>query len=152
MKKTAAFLMFFLCFPGQAPAKTEVIDGDSLMVDGVETRLEGIDAPEYHQECYDKNRRRYRCGAEATAYMQKLVKGKKVFCRKLGTDRYKRQVAVCYADGKDINREMVRAGMAVAYDRYSDEYVADERDARKNKRGIWQGKFMKPELWRRLQD
>ena len=32
-------------------AKIEVIDGDSLRVNGVEIRLEGIDAPEYHQEC-----------------------------------------------------------------------------------------------------
>ena len=45
---------------------------------------------------------------------------------------------------------MVRNGYAVAYRRYSKEYISDEDFARENKLGLWQGKFIKPEKWRKL--
>ena len=44
---------------------------------------------------------------------------------------------------------MVRDGYAVAYRRYSMDYVADEEYARENKLGIWVGEFESPEKWRR---
>ena len=44
---------------------------------------------------------------------------------------------------------MVRNGHAVAYRRYSKEYVSDEDFAKKNKLGLWQGKFLNPEKWRK---
>ena len=45
---------------------------------------------------------------------------------------------------------MVRNGYAVAYRRYSKEYISDEDFTRENKLGLWQGKFIKPEKWRKL--
>ena len=45
---------------------------------------------------------------------------------------------------------MVREGYAVAYKRYSKDYVRDENYAKENKLGIWQGKFIRPEKWRKL--
>ena len=45
---------------------------------------------------------------------------------------------------------MVRRGYAVAYKRYSKDYVRDENYARENKLGIWQGKFIRTEKWRKL--
>ena len=44
---------------------------------------------------------------------------------------------------------MVFTGNAVAYKRYSKEYLEDEEWAKKNNLGIWSGKFMRPEEWRR---
>ena len=55
----------------------------------------------------------------------------------------------CYYRGIDINAAMVRAGWAVAYKRYSNDYVADEAEARVAKRGLWAGTFQQPEKWRR---
>lgn len=152
MKKIIWGVLLLLFVAGAARAEVKVIDGDSLLVNGVEMRLEGIDAPEYKQICYDRKKQPYRCGIKAHDYMSELVKKGKVHCKKLSVDRYHRQVSICYAGKTDLNREMVKAGWAVAYDRYSDMYVSDEKEAKKAKRGIWQGKFMKPELWRRLQD
>ena len=83
-------------------------------------------------------------------YMQKLVKGKKLRCEPIEIDRYKRVVAVCFVGGKNLNAEMVSSGNAVTYDRYDDAYVGLEKEARQNKRGIWGGKFMRPEFWRLL--
>ena len=51
---------------------------------------------------------------------------------------------------KNINKDMVLKGYAVAYDRYTKDYVSAQKDAKKHKRGIWSGRFMKPELYRRL--
>lgn len=130
-------------------AQVKVIDGDSLLVDDTEMRLEGIDAPEYSQICYDTNKKEYSCGQKAMDYMKTLV-GPGIKCKKITIDRYKRVVAVCKVKGKDINKQMVEAGWAVAYNRYSHDYEEAEAEAKQNKRGIWQGKFMKPELYRAL--
>ena len=45
---------------------------------------------------------------------------------------------------------MVRNGYAVAYKKYSKDYVRDEEFAKKNKLGMWQGSFSTPEKWRKL--
>lgn len=129
--------------------KIKVIDGDSLMVGGTEVRLHGIDAPEYKQFCYREDGSKYRCGIDAGDFLRAQIKGK-VRCEVKAKDRYKRSVAVCYADGEDLNRKMVENGWAVAYTNYGDEYQNAEDKAREEKAGIWQGKFMKPEFFRRL--
>lgn len=148
----AMILCGFAVSEVSAKSNAKVIDGDSIVVNGVEMRVEGIDAPEYKQLCQDENKQEYRCGIKAKEYMKNLLKNAEVHCKNLGVDRYKRQISVCYVGDKDINAEMVKAGWAVAYDRYNDAYVEIEKQAKKNKQGIWKGKFMKPELWRRLKD
>ena len=45
---------------------------------------------------------------------------------------------------------MVRNGNAVAYKRYSKDYLRDEAYAKENKLGVWEGSFMMPEKWRKL--
>jgi hypothetical protein len=44
---------------------------------------------------------------------------------------------------------MVRAGLAVAYRRYSNDYVDEEREAQAARRGMWAGDFTAPEAYRR---
>ena len=44
---------------------------------------------------------------------------------------------------------MVKSGNAVAYKKYSDVYIEDEKFAKINKRGIWIGKFVMPWDWRK---
>lgn len=154
MQKIIYIICFFIISITICQARQEsrlkIIDGDSIMLNGTEIRLEGIDAPEYKQVCYDANKKAYRCGIKAYEFLKNFVKGKKVTCKKISIDRYKRQVSFCYADGIDINQTMVQNGWAVAYDHYDDKYVKDEISARKNKAGIWQGRFMRPEIWRAL--
>ena len=45
---------------------------------------------------------------------------------------------------------MVRNGNAVAYKRYSKDYVRDEAYAKEHQLGVWEGSFMRPEKWRKL--
>ena len=46
---------------------------------------------------------------------------------------------------------MVQNGWAVAYRYYSDDFIKNEEIAKKNKAGIWQGKFLDPYLFRKQQ-
>lgn len=131
--------------PAAAPAPVagpaRVIDGDTLAIGSQRVRLEGIDAPESAQRC---NRAwlpgRWRCGIAAARVLRRLVKGRDVVCKPVGTDLYKRMLGICYVDGKDINAEMVRLGYAWAFTKYSKTYVAEEATARNAKRGIWLAK------------
>ncbi len=67
-----------------------------------------------------------------------------VRCEERDIDRYGRIVAVCYLGGEDLNAWMVIHGWAVAFRRYSIDYVDEEEKARQAHRGIWQGEFLVP--------
>ncbi|MBP5398857.1 MAG: thermonuclease family protein [Alphaproteobacteria bacterium] len=127
-----------------------VVDGDSLEVDGKRIRLVGIDSPEYKQFCYNKKHQKYDCGIKAKEYMEELVFSHSVDCKEESVDMYGRSLSVCFADGKNLNEEMIKAGWALAYRSEGDKYAALEKEAKANKRGVWQGRFMRPELYRFL--
>jgi endonuclease YncB( thermonuclease family) len=124
------------------------IDGDSLRKGEREYRLHAIDAPELHQTCTSSSGTSYPCGREAQTALRGLIAGKTLACSSLETDRYGRLVATCTAGQININNEMVRLGWAIAYRSHGLEYVGAEAEARKARRGIWQGHFDKPEDWR----
>lgn len=131
----------------RAAENFKIVDGDSLERGAERIRILNIDAPEYTQRCYDANNWKYMCGIKATEHLKTLMSGA-VRCERNGEDRYGRSLAVCYrADGTDIGRQMVRNGWAVAY---GDAYRRDEEYARQYRKGIWQGKFMRPELFRAM--
>jgi endonuclease YncB( thermonuclease family) len=123
-------------------------DGDSISYKGRDIRLYGIDAPELRQHCDDKEGASYDCGTKAREALRSLIRGRTVSCRSRERDRYGRDVAVCSVAGVELNREMVKRGWAIAYRRISTRYVAEEDEARKAKRGIWQGRFQQPEAYR----
>lgn len=120
-----------------------VVDGDSLIVAGIEVRLFGIDAPELSQTCM-RGARAWHCGSEAAEALRAASRGKEVVCRPREHDRYGRTVALCHAAGLDLGAAMVKGGFALAYG----SYEADEREARDARRGIWSSTFDRPALWR----
>lgn len=122
-------------------------DGDSLMVGQTEVRLFGVDAPEFDQTC-ERGATHWACGAEAAERLSRLVSGKEVRCTCLGKDQHNRTLGRCSLGTTDINRIMVATGYAVAYRRYSSEYVSAEETAKANKRGIWSGTFVMPSDFR----
>lgn len=124
------------------------IDGDSLRKGAQEYRLHAIDAPELHQTCQRADGRDYACGREARQQLAQLTGAGPVSCRVLETDRYQRLVAECRAGGVSLNDAMVRAGWALAYRRHGQDHAAAEAEARKARRGLWQGRFETPEDWR----
>ena len=121
----------------------QVIDGDSLVVAGVEIRLYGIDAPEYRQYCFRRGRP-WACGVDATRTLRTLIAARPVACRAREEDRYGRTVASCAVEGRDLGAAMVAGGHAVAYGAYQLEETA----ARNAGRGIWSSRFDPPSVWR----
>ena len=94
--------------------------------------LFGIDAPERRQSCGP-----LACGTTATEALADILSAGPVRCTRVNTDRYARTVARCKAGRVDVNREMVRRGMAWAYRQYSEDYVPAEKAAKKARVGIW---------------
>lgn len=128
----------------------KAVDGDSLIIGERRIRLDGIDAPEFVQICYDENNHDYPCGAASLQYLENLLQKAEVICNcQENKDKYDREVCECFADGVSLNKAMVFGGYAVTY--RSNKYLADEQSAKQNKRGIWRGKFMRPALYRALE-
>jgi endonuclease YncB( thermonuclease family) len=128
-----------------------VTDGDSLEIRGQRIRLHGIDAPESRQLCQRPNGGAWRCGQQASLVLADQIGRRAVSYRVRDTDRYGRAIAVCAQDGRDLNAWMVQQGWAVAYRRYSLDYISAEEEARRNSRNIWSGQFVMPWNWRRAQ-
>lgn len=125
-----------------------VVDADTLVIDGDRIRLHGIDAPEAKQQCI-KDNNEYACGEAATSWLRAYIGVASVTCVSSKKDRYKRLIAVCSVNGVDINAAIVEAGWAVAYRRYSKDYIDEEMQAEKAGAGIWAGTFELPWKWRK---
>ncbi len=118
-----------------------IADGDTVTVlDSSNTqhriRLEGIDAPESHQAF----------GAQSKQSLSQMVFDKDVTVVYQKTDQYGRLVGKITLDGKDVNLEQVKTGMAWHYKEYEREQTPVDRDlyakaqdeARAARRGLWQ--------------
>ena len=138
-----------------------VVDGDTVHINNFKFRLEGIDAPEMRQRCKKEKLKissvigytfyeDYYCGKASKKNLDGKINGSKIKCVSSSKDRYERYLATCFKDDVNLNQWMVRNGHAVAYKRYSKKYIPDEDFARENKLGLWQGKFLRPEKWRKL--
>ena len=139
----------------------KIVDGDTIYINNFKIRLEGIDAPEMRQKCKKEKLKissiigytfyeDYYCGKYSKENLEAIVKGSEIKCISSIKDRYKRYLAKCFKGKINLNRWMVRNGHAVAYRRYSKEYMPDEDFAKENKLGLWKGKFLNPEKWRKL--
>lgn len=123
-------------------------DGDTfeIMLDGkAETiRLAHIDCPEKSQPY----------GKKAKQFASDLCFGKEVIVISSERDRYKRLIGIVYLkDGTNVNKELVKAGLAWHYLQYSNDptYSLSESIARKDKKGLWVEKnAIAPWEWRKL--
>ncbi len=126
----------------------KIFDGDTIEIDGHRIRLHGIDAPETDQKCFDAREKYYACGKQAVDALRKLIRGQPVTCTGSLRDGYDRLIATCATSRLNLNREMVVRGWAVAFRKYSEDYLEHEVDAVKQGLGIWRGQFQRPYLHR----
>jgi endonuclease YncB( thermonuclease family) len=127
--------------------RASVIDGDTIEISGQRIRLFGIDAPESSQLCTMSDKQ-YRCGQQSALALADKIGERTVRCVERGVDRYHRTVAVCYVGNEDLDGWLVTEGWALAFRKYSLDYVSAEDEARTAKRGIWRGEFEPPWEWR----
>lgn len=169
-----ALLAFALLFAsGEADAKVmreisgtvvKVSDGDTITVvtdnqTKLKVRLAYIDAPETEKANHKTgkvNKPGQPFGVEAEGLLHSKVFGKRVLLKIVDVDRYQRGVAVVYFEGRNINFEMVQAGMAECYYEYikepfnKAECFAYEGVARMKKVGVWsQESYESPAAFRK---
>jgi endonuclease YncB( thermonuclease family) len=118
-------------FTGQVVGVT---DGDSIKVmhesKAAKIRLIGIDCPETRQPF----------GTRARHFTSQLAFRKAVTVRETGRDRYGRTLGeVILPDGRSLNEELLKAGLAWWFRKYSKAVRLEEleRQAREAKRGLW---------------
>lgn len=156
------FLLFALGLIGIAsivsaqarPASTytayvvRIIDGDTIHVRDItgeahRIRLAMIDAPEREQPF----------GTEATKKISELLRQGTVRLKVKCIDKYNREVAFVYCEGKDVSAEMLKEGMALHYHMNFDKcemYDKFEAAAKHCRQGLWsQEKIEKPWNFRR---
>jgi micrococcal nuclease len=110
-----------------------ITDGDTITVlagaERTRIRLEGVDAPERGQPFSNRSRQ----------FVSALVSGRVVRILPRETDRYGRLVARVRVDDLDLSLELVRAGLAWHYKRYSSDpaLAAAELQARTERLGLW---------------
>lgn len=87
-----------------------IVDGDTIVIQKVQIRLFGIDAPEIDHPY----------GQKAKWALVRMCKGQKVRAEILETDAHGRTVAKCYLeDGRDLSSEMVKQGLAIDWPKFS---------------------------------
>lgn len=111
----------------------KVSDGDTIRVlqnkKEFKIRFFGIDAPEKDQAFGQKSKQK----------LSDLILGKEIKVLWNKRDQYRRYLGVVYLGELNINKEMVRYGLAWAYRRYSNdpEMIELEKFAKEKKIGLW---------------
>lgn len=131
-----------------------VSDGDTITAlthdrQQMKVRLAGIDAPEKKQAF----------GQRSKQNLSNLVYGKSVDLQCTKLDRYQRHLCTVMADGRDVNLQQIRDGMAWHYKLYAKEqspadalnYSKFESIARDDHVGLWSHRSpLPPWEWRKL--
>jgi endonuclease YncB( thermonuclease family) len=163
LNKTLSYILLLLIIPILSFAGefkvVRVYDGDTFKAVGHDTeikvRLVGIDAPETKT---GKRESGQPFSQQSKKYLAGMVLNKNVQIKGYGTDQYNRQLAVVFADGKNVNLELVKAGLAEVYrgkhPRRLDiqPYEKAESEAKNDMKGIWslcKAMQISPKDWRK---
>ena len=136
MKTVFVFLLIYFPFV-QDVITGKVIgisDGDTITIlvnnEKIKIRLNGIDCPEKAQDF----------GNKAKEFTSTACFAKKVTVKSFGKDRYGRTLGdVILPNGINLNKELVRAGLAWHYKKYSTDTVLAHLEilAQQEKMGLW---------------
>ena len=136
MRLLLILICFFSCTIEKHTGKVvKVIDGDTFDMifeeKKIRVRMFGIDSPERGQAF----------NVKAKEFTASLIAGKEVSVIIRNKDRYGRFVGEVYlGDSTYVNAEIVKAGYAWHFTRYSDDvqFAELQEEARNDKRGLWQ--------------
>ena len=137
------FLVFLLTINDIKSQELNVVDGDTIHLNGKKIRFAGIDTPELKQTCI-KDGVSNSCGVKAKLILIDKIGNKTVKCISQGKDQYKRTLAECFVNNESLSSYLVRSGYAFAYRKYSKKFITDEDYAKTNQLGMWSMKFEFP--------
>ncbi len=122
--------------------EVSVVSAEVLRIEGHELALAGILAPPVGQRCIRPGGKRFDCGLIAQTALMDLTAGATAHCRIApGTDDAGLQYARCSIQGYDLSEGMVYTGWAIAWPRTLQPLRRLEAGARKDRRGMWNGRF-----------
>ena len=133
--------------------QAQVIDGDTIVIEGQIIDLFGIDAPELdfngrEQTCF-RDGHPYRCALIAAGRLAEKIAGRTVSCEVQATDATGRFLASCFIKKREnLSGWLVNKGYVVIDSRYSDEFEDWEAWNTASGTGLWSGQFKLPWLWR----
>jgi endonuclease YncB( thermonuclease family) len=153
-KLISSLLLVCFIFVGEFTGKVvKISDGDTIEVlhngNAERIRLYGIDCPEISHQAGENSQP---FGQVAKQLTKELVAGQEVKVIIKDTDRYGRTVAiVVLPDGRILNEELLKAGLAWHYKKYDSNpaWQKMEDDARASRKGLWADKSpISPADWR----
>jgi endonuclease YncB( thermonuclease family) len=136
---------------GELFGPARAVDGDTLMIDGVQADLWTIVAPKLDETCSGADSRPWACGQASRDHLQRLVEGRRVACIPEGPPPSdgswlglcfvaeapcRDASAPCKSDLNSLNLAQVRKGWARDFE---GQYSEPEADAQEDKAGIWAG-------------
>jgi endonuclease YncB( thermonuclease family) len=147
---SAVMMLLALCAVPAAGQEVRLVDGDTIVRNGVKYRLDGIDAPEVKQKCLLADGAPWLCGEAALNALAEFIDTGNLSCDDVGEDRkYHRRVGRCFVNGISVEHWLVREGWAIEFKQHSDgRYAAEEQEAKQHKRGIWASCFTDPRDFR----
>ncbi|OQY59236.1 MAG: hypothetical protein B6245_07735 [Desulfobacteraceae bacterium 4572_88] len=138
----------------------KVFDGDTFMAKysgiKIKVRLIGIDAPETASKRKGMFAQPY--SRKSKEFLENAVTGNPVQIRSYGTDHYNRQLAEVFFGDRNINLELVGAGLAEVYQGKMEKgfdvnpYRQAETKARSSRTGMWSlgDRYISPKKWRKM--
>ena len=129
--------------------KAFIIDGDTLKINGTKIRLVGVDAPEISQTCKTHGHIE-NCGEIVKLRLVQATSNEDTICYSHGKDFYGRILAECYVNDININKWLLREGLAVYYhNKNFKSYKILETLAKQEKIGLWDSEFQNPRDYRK---
>jgi endonuclease YncB( thermonuclease family) len=135
----------------QADQMLQVIDGDTLQVDGAIVQLYGIDAPELGQLCESDGSLRH-CGVDAALALRKLIdlsRGEFHCSPWQGEGAASDPTTyVCEVRDEDVAEVLLDNGYGLTLPGSFPDYVEAQQRAQRAELGIWHSDFVPPWIWR----
>lgn len=104
-----------------------IVDGDTIVIQKIQIRLFGVDAPEMNHPY----------GKKAKWALLALCKGNRIRAEILEQDDHGRTVAKCYLpDGRDLSAEMVKMGLAIDWPKFSGG-IYREMEVEGDRKKLW---------------
>lgn len=98
-----------------------IIDGDTIRMDGITIRIIDLDTPEtFRSRCENE----LVLGLAAKEHLRSLLDSGAVTYEATGTDRYGRTLANVYVSGVNVGQQMIRDGVALPYQPGKDAKLA----------------------------